>query len=108
MLQKFLKFRDSINMYCYVILLHFRSNNKSRSDIPIYNYVSTDNPITYDELKEMSSKYGLETPSIRAVWYYSFRNNKHRIIHLFFVYFCHLLPALLVDTATVCIGRQPR
>ncbi|KYN33349.1 hypothetical protein ALC56_12060 [Trachymyrmex septentrionalis] len=85
-----------------------RINNKSRSDVPIYNYVSTDNPITYDELKNMSSKYGLEIPSTRAVWYYSFRNNKHRIIHLFFVYFWHLLPALLVDTATVCIGRQPR
>ncbi|XP_071557368.1 fatty acyl-CoA reductase wat isoform X1 [Temnothorax nylanderi] len=85
-----------------------RSNNKSRSEVPIYNYVSTDNPITYDDLKEMSSKYGIEIPSTRAVWYYSFRNNKHRIVHLFFVYFWHLLPALLVDTATVCIGRQPR
>lgn len=86
------------------------TNNKSRSEgeVPIYNYVATDNPITYDELKEMSSKYGLEIPSCRAVWYYSFRNNKHRIVHLFFVYFWHLLPALLVDTATVCIGRQPR
>ncbi|XP_025986100.1 fatty acyl-CoA reductase wat isoform X1 [Solenopsis invicta] len=85
-----------------------KTNNKSRNDIPIYNYVSTDNPITYDELKEMSAKYGLEIPSSRAVWYYSFRNNKHRIVHLFFVYFWHLFPALLVDTATVCIGRQPR
>ncbi|KAL6427488.1 hypothetical protein ACFW04_008770 [Cataglyphis niger] len=85
-----------------------RSNNKSHSDIPIYNYVSKDNPITYDELKVLSSKYGLETPSTKAIWYYSFRNNKHRIVHLFFVYFCHLLPALLVDTVTVCTGRQPR
>lgn len=85
-----------------------RSNNKSHSDIPIYNYVSKDNPITYDQLKDMSAKYGLEIPSTRAIWYYSFRNNKHRIVHLFFVYFCHLFPALLVDTATVCMGRQPR
>ncbi|GAB1866560.1 Fatty acyl-CoA reductase [Camponotus japonicus] len=85
-----------------------RSNDKSHSDIPIYNYVSKDNPITFDQLKDMSSKYGLEIPSTRAIWYYSFRNNKHRIVHLFFVYFCHLFPALLVDTATVCMGRQPR
>ncbi|RLU25314.1 hypothetical protein DMN91_001470 [Ooceraea biroi] len=85
-----------------------RVNNKSHGDIPIYNYVSKDNPITYDELKEMSSKYGLDIPSTRAVWYYSFRNNKHRIVHLFFVYFWHLFPALLVDTATVCMGKQPR
>jgi len=70
----------SVSMYHYITLHHhFRTNNKSHSDIPIYNYVATDNPITYDELKEMSSKYGLEIPSTRAVWYYSFRNNKHRL-----------------------------
>lgn len=85
-----------------------RLNNKSHGDIPIYNYVSKDNAITYDELKEMSSKYGLDIPSTRAIWYYSFRNNKHRMVHLFFVYFWHLFPALLVDTATVCMGKQPR
>ncbi|KAH0953754.1 hypothetical protein HN011_008466 [Eciton burchellii] len=85
-----------------------RLDNKSHSDIPIYNYVSKDNPITYDDLKDMSTKYGLDIPSTRAIWYYSFRNNKHRIIHLFFVYFWHLFPALLVDAATVCMGKQPR
>ncbi|XP_032678741.1 fatty acyl-CoA reductase wat isoform X2 [Odontomachus brunneus] len=85
-----------------------RLNNKTSGEIPIYNYVSTDNPITYDQLKEMSAKYGLEIPSNRAIWYYSFRNNKYKIVHLFFVYFMHLLPALLVDTATICMGRQPK
>ncbi|EFN84876.1 Fatty acyl-CoA reductase 1 [Harpegnathos saltator] len=85
-----------------------RQNNKTSGEIPIYNYVSTDNPITYDQLKDLSAKYGLDIPSNRAIWYYSFRNNKHRIVHLFFVYFMHLLPALLVDTVTFCMGRQPR
>ncbi|XP_011499624.1 PREDICTED: putative fatty acyl-CoA reductase CG5065 [Ceratosolen solmsi marchali] len=85
-----------------------KKNNKNNNDIPIYNYVSKDNPITWDDLKEMSAKYGLDLPTTRAVWYYSFRNTKNKFLHLFFIYFLHLLPALLVDTATICIGKQPR
>lgn len=80
----------------------------TEDDIPIYNYVSQDNPITYDQLKELSSKHGMKIPTCRAIWYYSFRNNKYRLVHLFYVYFFHLLPALLIDAVTVCIGKQPR
>lgn len=78
------------------------------NEVPIYNYVSQDNPITFDDLKDMSEKYGVTTPTCRAIWYYSFRNNKYRSVHLFYVYFFHLLPALLIDAATLCIGKQPR
>ncbi|XP_043803695.1 fatty acyl-CoA reductase wat-like [Apis laboriosa] len=83
-------------------------NKKEKNDIPVYNYVSNDNPITYDELKILSEKYGLEFPTSRAMWYYSFRNNKYKIIHLIYVYLLHLLPALLVDTVMICLGKQPR
>ncbi|XP_076668926.1 fatty acyl-CoA reductase wat [Andrena cerasifolii] len=78
------------------------------NDVPVYNYVSQDNPITYDQLKVMSEKYGLEFPTGKAIWYYSFRNNKHKIVHFFYVYFLHLLPALLLDAATLCLGKEPR
>ncbi|XP_051171885.1 fatty acyl-CoA reductase wat-like isoform X2 [Leptopilina boulardi] len=83
-------------------------DKESTNEIPIYNFVSKDNPVTWDELKEMSEKYGIEVPSIRSVWYYSFRNNKYRLIHLFYVYFFHLLPALLVDAICICMGKQLR
>lgn len=89
--------------------MHRSATTKEReNDIPVYNYVSKDNPITYDQLKLLSEKYGLEFPTSRAIWYYSFRNNKHRIIHLMYVYLLHLLPALLIDTVTLCLGKQPR
>ncbi|XP_076750890.1 fatty acyl-CoA reductase wat [Xylocopa sonorina] len=78
------------------------------SDVPIYNYVSIDNPITYEQIKLLSEKYGLEFPTGKAIWYYSFRNTKHKIIHLFYIYLLHLLPALFVDAATLCLGKQPR
>ena len=98
-------FRKSRNM---LNSFSFYRNNKTSNEIPIYNYVCKDNPLTWDDLKDMSAKYGIDTPTARAVWYYSFRNNKYKIVHLFFIYFLHLLPALLVDAATVCIGKEPK
>ncbi|KAF7391375.1 hypothetical protein HZH66_009855 [Vespula vulgaris] len=84
------------------------NNRRSNEDTPIYNYVSKDNPITYDELKDMSAKYGLLVPTKESIWYYSFRNTKYRLVHLFYVYFLHLLPALVIDTVALCMGKQPR
>ncbi|KAF3420318.1 hypothetical protein E2986_00769 [Frieseomelitta varia] len=84
------------------------TTKETGNDIPVYNYVSKDNPITYDQLKVLSEKYGLQFPTSRAIWYYSFRNNKHKIIHLMYVYLLHLLPALLIDTITLCLGKEPR
>nr|XP_050868827.1 fatty acyl-CoA reductase wat-like isoform X2 [Vespula vulgaris]XP_050868828.1 fatty acyl-CoA reductase wat-like isoform X2 [Vespula vulgaris]XP_050868829.1 fatty acyl-CoA reductase wat-like isoform X2 [Vespula vulgaris]XP_050868830.1 fatty acyl-CoA reductase wat-like isoform X2 [Vespula vulgaris] len=85
------------------------ANNRRRNeDIPIYNYVSKDNPITFDELKYMTAKYGIPLPSKEAIWYYSFRNVKYRLVYILCIYFLHLLPALLIDTFALCIGKQPR
>lgn len=89
-------------------IAEIKRNNPESNEIPVYNYVSKDKPITWDELKIMSSKYGIQYPSCKAIWYYSFRNNKHKFIHLFYVYFLHLLPALIIDAVTLCVGKQPR
>ncbi|XP_046837277.1 fatty acyl-CoA reductase wat-like isoform X1 [Vespa crabro] len=82
--------------------------NLRLNDIPIYNYVSKDNPITYDDLKDKAVKYGVRFPTEKAIWYYSFRNIKHRLVYIFYMYFLHLLPALIVDTFALCIGKQPK
>lgn len=84
------------------------ARGEKSSDLPIYNYVSVDNPITYEGMKILSAKYGLEFPTVKAVWYYSFRNTKHKIVHLFYIYLLHLLPALFIDAVTLCLGREPR
>lgn len=64
--------------------------------------------ITWDEVKDKSAKHGINLPTTQAAWYYSFRNTKSKTLHLFYIYFLHLLPALLVDTACLCIGKPPR
>ncbi|XP_053986197.1 fatty acyl-CoA reductase wat-like [Hylaeus volcanicus] len=84
------------------------TTDEKNNDVPVYNYVCKDNPITYDQLKVKSEKHGLEFPTGKAIWYYSFRNNKHKLVHLFYVYILHLLPALLIDSVTICLGKEPR
>lgn len=84
------------------------TTEEKTDNVPVYHYVSKDNPVTFEQLKSLSEKYGLQFPTEKAIWYYSFRNNKHRMVHLFYVYFLHLLPALLIDSVTVCLGKQPR
>ncbi|XP_067204289.1 fatty acyl-CoA reductase wat-like [Linepithema humile] len=83
-------------------------NNDLPSDIPIYNYVGKDNPISYNDMKDFFEKGIFEFPSNKAMWYYSFRLTKYRLVHLFFIYFCHLLPALLIDIATFCWRKELR
>ncbi|XP_067204777.1 fatty acyl-CoA reductase wat-like [Linepithema humile] len=83
-------------------------NNDLPGDIPIYNYVSKDNPITCNNMKKFFEEGLFEFPSKEAMWYYSFRLTKYRLVHLFFIYFCHLFPALLIDMATFCRRKNPR
>ncbi|XP_043486972.1 fatty acyl-CoA reductase wat-like [Polistes fuscatus] len=99
---------DLTNNALIVSAWDIANNRRSKDDIPIYNYVSKDNPITYDELKEMIFKYGLLTPIKDATWYYSFKFIKYRSLHLFYVYFLHLLPAFLLDTMLFCVAKKPR
>jgi len=58
-------FRPAINF--------FRLNNDLPSNILIYNYVSKDNPITYNDLKKFAEKWLFEFSSNKSIWYYSFR-----------------------------------
>ncbi|XP_015586610.1 fatty acyl-CoA reductase wat isoform X2 [Cephus cinctus] len=83
--------------------------NKRDDDMLIYNYVSSvEAPLTWGDYCETNLKYGHQYPLSNSIWYLSFRMNKHKIIHLLYVLFLHLLPALLVDTVSICFGQKPR
>ncbi|XP_043685237.1 fatty acyl-CoA reductase wat-like isoform X2 [Vespula pensylvanica] len=57
---------------------------------------------------EMMLKYGKLIPFKKAIWCHSFKITKCRPIYLFYIFFLHLLPALLIDTIAVSVGKQPR
>ncbi|XP_035741464.1 fatty acyl-CoA reductase wat-like isoform X1 [Vespa mandarinia] len=84
------------------------NNRRSIEEIPIYNYTSMDNPITYEEFIKMSRKNIELLPTNEAIWYISFWNIKYRPIYLIYMYFLHILPAIIIDTISLCIGKKPR
>ncbi|XP_035741463.1 fatty acyl-CoA reductase wat-like [Vespa mandarinia] len=84
------------------------NNRKSNEDIPIYNYVSKDNPLTYGRFIEMIVSYGELIPSEKALWCPTFKITKYRLIYFFYIYFVHLLPALIIDTISLCRGKNLR
>lgn len=77
--------------------------------ITVYNYVSTqNNSLTWGNYMEKAEKFGVNYPSVKAVWYYSLTLNKYWLVHWMYVLILHLLPGLLVDTVLVCLRKQPR
>jgi len=76
---------------------------------PIYNYGSTnEQPITWGSFEELTSTYGIKSPSSKAIWYYCFRLCKYYPVYLLLRFFLHTVPALLVDGVLLCIGKKPR
>ncbi|XP_052749017.1 fatty acyl-CoA reductase wat-like isoform X2 [Galleria mellonella] len=84
---------------------NFKENQTS--DIPIYNFVSgAQNPCTWGTFVELNRKYGLDIPTIKAVWYYGLTATNNYYMFLFYNFFLHYIPALLIDAYNVLRGRQ--
>ncbi|CAH1962542.1 unnamed protein product [Acanthoscelides obtectus] len=85
----------------------FQKNKNAETKI--YNYESSnDNPITWEYYMAKSGEYGMPTPSLKAVWYYSFFLTKSRLRYLFTIFFLHTVPAFLIDGVLLCIGKSPK
>ncbi|XP_066991212.2 fatty acyl-CoA reductase wat [Anabrus simplex] len=87
-----------------------KNNNKGdKTTVPIYNYVSScDQPLSWGEFMNLAMTHGMAIPTIRSIWYYSFRLTKNRLLYLVQVLFLHFLPALLVDTVIVLARGKPK
>ncbi|CAB3257461.1 unnamed protein product [Arctia plantaginis] len=77
------------------------------SHIPIYNFVSgAQNPLTWGEFIETNRKYGINKPTTKAVWYYGLNPTNKYYMFLFYNFFLHYLPALLIDCYCTLTGRR--
>ncbi|XP_026483465.2 fatty acyl-CoA reductase wat-like [Vanessa tameamea] len=84
---------------------NFKENQTS--DIPVYNFVSgAQNPITWGQFIEFNRKYGIETPTIKAVWYYGLNPTSTYYLFRFYNFFLHYLPALLIDMYCALVGKR--
>ncbi|XP_022824039.1 fatty acyl-CoA reductase wat-like [Spodoptera litura] len=77
------------------------------SHIPIYNYVSgAQNPLTWGEFIERNRRYGIDKPTTKAVWYYGLNPTNNYYLFLFYNFFLHYLPALMIDTYCAITGKR--
>ncbi|CAG4986109.1 unnamed protein product [Colias eurytheme] len=84
---------------------NFRENQTS--NIPIYNFVSgSQNPTTWGEFIESNRRHGTTRPTTKAVWYYGLTPTKSYYMFLFYNFFLHYLPAVLIDTFCALTGRK--
>lgn len=84
---------------------------KSRRPIdpPIFNYVSSvENRITWGDFMKHNMEMIDRNPFSDAVWYISLRLTRSAILNNLYILFLHLIPALLVDTLAICLGRKPK
>lgn len=51
--------------------------------------------------------HGSEIPTHKSIWYYSLTLNRHLFIYKIYIFFLHIIPALIVDIVTYLIGRKP-
>ncbi|XP_022125582.2 fatty acyl-CoA reductase wat isoform X1 [Pieris rapae] len=84
---------------------NFKENQTS--DIPIYNFVSgAQAPVTWGEFIEANRRHGTSKPTTKAVWYYGLNPTKSYYMFLFYNFFLHYLPALLIDSFCALTGRK--
>lgn len=51
--------------------------------------------------------YGLEVPTMQAVWYYIFYITPSKFLYSFICLFLHWIPAYIIDALAVVIGKKP-
>ncbi|KAJ9586757.1 hypothetical protein L9F63_019656, partial [Diploptera punctata] len=76
-------------------------------NVPIFNIVSTtQNPITWKMFKQCN-ECAINYPFSMFQWYYSFTLNKNLLVHNIYIFFLHMVPALLMDVGAYALGKQP-
>nr|WKE35581.1 alcohol forming fatty acyl CoA reductase [Paurocephala sauteri] len=83
--------------------------NSENSEGPeIFNFISTaQNPITWHEFIVKCEKHGLQWPTIRAVWYFSFWPTKYKLPFIILNFLLHTIPGFFLDLLATLFGQEP-
>lgn len=81
----------------------------STDDIPVYNYVSSiEKPLTWGQFTDLNIRNGFDYPFSSAIWYLSFHMHKTATMNKIYMIFLHILPAVLIDSLSMCVGQRPQ
>ncbi|CAG9828967.1 unnamed protein product [Diabrotica balteata] len=85
-----------------------KNNNRTSSDIPVYNYVSgPENPLLLGELTDIFLIYARRYPSAQTLWKpHIIWANYYKFSVLSF--FLHTIPACILDILAICTFNKPR
>ncbi|CAH2235455.1 jg13306 [Pararge aegeria aegeria] len=96
---------NAIIVSAYHTAMKYKENETS--DIPIYNFVSgAQAPIRWGEFIEYNRRFGMQTPTIKAVWYYGLNPTNNYYMFMFYNFFLHYLPALFIDVFCALLGKR--
>nr|CAD7204222.1 unnamed protein product [Timema douglasi] len=76
-------------------------------NIPIYNFVSGANTLTFQENTNVLLEKILEVPSAQAIWYPLVIPFRSVLWYRVFAIFVHVIPGALLDIAFVIKGSPP-
>nr|CAD7414727.1 unnamed protein product [Timema poppensis] len=77
-------------------------------NIPIYNFVSGPNTLTFQENTNVLLEKILEVPSAQAIWYPLVIPFRSVLWYRVFAIFVHVIPGALLDIAFVIKGSPPK
>lgn len=87
----------------------YTQTNRRGNDMLIYNVVaSVDAPLTWFDYNKMTYPHVARYPPSSILWYPTLTLTKYKSLYKFLSIFFHVIPAILVDTALICIGQKPR
>nr|CAD7201861.1 unnamed protein product [Timema douglasi] len=82
-------------------------NRDPNENIPIYNFVSGPNTLTFQENTDVILEKILEVPSAQAIWYPWGLPFRSVFWYRVFAIFVHVIPGFLLDIAFVIKGSPP-
>ncbi|KAH8247974.1 hypothetical protein KR032_003982, partial [Drosophila birchii] len=81
------------------------SKTIEKSELPVYNYVSDVNNITWGEYMHLSRK-GFHEPFDKALWCFSYVIIPSKPLHCAIAFFLHNIPAYILDLIAMVTGQK--
>ncbi|XP_073985582.1 fatty acyl-CoA reductase wat-like [Rhodnius prolixus] len=77
------------------------------NEIPIYNYVTAkENPITWSDYLENTSRIGKKMPLEKSVWKFSCTLQPNPFLFALYSFFLHFIPAALADIVLLLLNKK--
>ncbi|XP_039486868.1 fatty acyl-CoA reductase wat [Drosophila santomea] len=81
------------------------SKVEGRAELPVYNYVSDANNITWGQYMHLSRK-GFHEPFDKALWCFSYVIIPSKPLHCAIAFFLHNIPAYILDLIAMVTGQK--